>query len=93
MAAVRKRAKIFGAMSGLVDMWTSELAKLREKGQTIWPSSGSSPTNLESSKEGESRTGSLGKSLPTFIRGMRVSAIVLPYSEASISMLVECFSP
>ncbi|KAI5592082.1 hypothetical protein POPTR_004G148100v4 [Populus trichocarpa] len=77
-------------MSGLVDIWTSELSKLREKGQTIW-SSGSSPTNVESSK-GEEGSLRLVKPLPALIRGMRVKSPALTYSEASLSMLINCFS-
>ncbi|CAK7329773.1 unnamed protein product [Dovyalis caffra] len=85
---------LYLAMSGLVDIWTSELAKLREKGQNIW-SSGSSPTDTaESSKvvPGEEGSLRLAKTLPALIRGMRVNSPVLAYSEASLSMLIDCFS-
>ncbi|KAL9391527.1 hypothetical protein Peur_015447 [Populus x canadensis] len=80
-------------MSGLVDIWTRELSKLREKGQTVW-SSGSSPINVESSKvvPGEERSLRLVKPLPALIRGMRVKSPALTYSEASLSMLINCFS-
>ncbi|KAJ6985433.1 hypothetical protein NC653_023400 [Populus alba x Populus x berolinensis] len=71
-------------MSGLVDIWTSKVAKLREKGRTIW-SSGLSPTNIE----GSSR---VANSSPALIRGMRVGSPALVYSEASLSMLMDCFS-
>ena len=77
-------------MSGLVDIWTGELAKLREKGQAVW-SSGSSPTNVESSK-GEEGSLRLVKPLPASIRGMRVKSPALTYSEASLSMLVDCLN-
>ncbi|KAL9391528.1 hypothetical protein Peur_015448 [Populus x canadensis] len=80
-------------MSGLVDIWTGELAKLREKGQAVW-SSGSSPTNAESSKVVPGEEGSLRlvKPLPASIRGMRVKSPALTYSEASLSMLVDCLN-
>ncbi|KAL5855730.1 hypothetical protein ACOSQ4_005532 [Xanthoceras sorbifolium] len=81
-------------MSGLVDRWTSELAKLREKGPTTL-SNGSSPGNGESSQVGpvkEANLFSAGK-LSSFVKEMRVNSLTLPYSEAAVSMLVECFSP
>ncbi|KAL3597285.1 hypothetical protein D5086_008922 [Populus alba] len=53
-----KRFSRYLAMSGLVDIWTGELAKLREKGQAVW-SSGSSPTNVGSSKVVPGEEGSL----------------------------------
>ncbi|KAF3950822.1 hypothetical protein CMV_023473 [Castanea mollissima] len=79
-------------MSGLVDMWTSMMAKLREKGQTMF-SNGSSLTNVESSQrvqakeKEESSTGLV----PDFSRFMRVNSPVVLYSEASVSIL-ECLS-
>nr|POF24602.1 hypothetical protein CFP56_77968 [Quercus suber] len=79
-------------MSGLVDKWTSEMAKLREKGQTMF-SNGSSLTNAESSQrvqtkeKEESSTGLV----PAFSRFMRVNLPVMLYSEASVSIL-ECSS-
>ena len=82
--------KIFLVMSGLVDMCTREMAKLREKGRTMF-SNGSSLTNAESSQrvqakdKEESSTGLF----PAFSRFMRVSSPVVSYSEASVSML-EC---
>ena len=79
-------------MSGLVDKWTSEMAKLREKGQTMF-SNGSSLTNAESSqrvqaKEKEENSTGL---VPAFSRFMRVNSPVVLYSEASVSIL-ECLS-
>ncbi|KAJ6766154.1 hypothetical protein OIU79_022175 [Salix purpurea] len=71
------------AMSGLVDIWSSELAKLRERGQTMG-SSGSSPTNVEGGLR-------LVKSLPAIFRGMRFNSPALTCSEASLSMLIDCF--
>uniref|UniRef100_A0A7N2MYT5 Uncharacterized protein n=1 Tax=Quercus lobata TaxID=97700 RepID=A0A7N2MYT5_QUELO len=81
-------------MSGLVDMWTSMMSKLREKGQTMF-SNGSSLTNAESSqriqaKEKEKEESSTGL-VPAFSRFMRVNSPVVLYSEASVSIL-ECLS-
>ena len=79
-------------MSGLVDMWTSMMSKLRAKGQTMF-SNGSSLTNAESSqriqaKEKEESSAGL---VPAFSRFMRVNSPVVLYSEASVSIL-ECLS-
>ncbi|KAK9291933.1 hypothetical protein L1049_019885 [Liquidambar formosana] len=81
-------------MSGIVDMWTSEVARLREKGRTIF-SSGSSPSTLESSQQQVVRAEkeSLTRSFPGLTRLTGVNSPVLLYSEASVNMLVECFSP
>ena len=84
--------KNFLVMSGLVDMWTSMMSKLREKGQTMF-SNGSSLTNAESSqriqaKEKEESSAGL---VPAFSRFMRVNSPVVLYSEASVSIL-ECLS-
>ena len=79
-------------MSGLVDMWTREMAKLREKGRTMF-SNGSSLTNAESSQrvQAEDKEESSTGLFPAFSRFMRVSSPVVSYSEASVSML-ECLS-
>lgn len=80
-------------MSALVDIWTSELAKMREKGQTNF-SNGSSPANAASSQkiqpiEGGSSTGLV----QAFSQFMRANSPVSPrYSEASVSMVVEYLS-
>ncbi|KAF2305857.1 hypothetical protein GH714_008465 [Hevea brasiliensis] len=78
-------------MSGLVDIWTAELAKLREKGQAIW-SSKSSTTTSEPSKLARSEGANQAESLATLVRGMRVKSSGLAFSEASLSMLIDCFS-
>ena len=73
-------------------VWTSEMAKLREKGQTMF-SNGSSLTNAESSQRvqaKEEEESSIGL-VPAFSRFMRVSSPVVSYSEASVSIL-ECLS-
>lgn len=76
-------------MSAIVLMWATDLAKLREKDQTIWSSS---TTTSESGKLARSEGVSLTESLATFVQGMRVKSSGLPYSEAALSMLVDCFS-
>ena len=79
-------------MSGLVDKWTSEMAKLREKGQTMF-SNGSSLTNAESSQRvqaKEEEESSIGL-VPAFSWFMRVNSPVVLYSEGSDSIL-ECLS-
>ncbi|PON56974.1 hypothetical protein PanWU01x14_177040 [Parasponia andersonii] len=83
-------------MSGLVDMWTTEMAKLKEKGQTLF-SKGSGPSNAGSfdvvkEKEGSSVSASNGLS-SAFSRVMGANSALALCSEASISMIVECSSP
>ncbi|TXG64455.1 hypothetical protein EZV62_011449 [Acer yangbiense] len=81
-------------MSGIVDTWTNEVAKLREKGRTI----GSSPGDDQSSqvglggpaKEGNLLSGKLS-SLIQEMKDKSVKVVSLPYSEASVSMLIDCF--
>ncbi|OAY25460.1 hypothetical protein MANES_17G096700v8 [Manihot esculenta] len=79
-------------MSGIVLMWATDLAKLRKKDQTIWSSNSSSTTTSESGKLARSEGVSLTESLAAFVQGMRVKSSGLPYSEAALSMLVDCFS-
>ncbi|KAL9414965.1 hypothetical protein AB3S75_043271 [Citrus x aurantiifolia] len=79
-------------MSALVDIWTSELAKLREKGLTIWgTSSSTSSSQAVEAKEHSNNFPDAGK-VSAFIREMRPRLLVLPYSEASVSMLIDFFS-
>ena len=80
--------KDFLVMFGLVDMWTSETAKLREKGQTMF-SNGSSLTNAESRQSVQAKQESSIGLVPAFSRFMRVNSPVVLYSEVSVSML-EC---
>lgn len=90
-------------MSGLVDIWTSEVAKLREKGQnfslfsrddasatsTLTPSTNPDEANLEA---GRSPSGwSKSNNLAAIWQAKKIPA--LHYSEVSVSMLVDCFSP
>ncbi|KAL4615592.1 hypothetical protein ACB092_07G137500 [Castanea dentata] len=79
-------------MSGLVDMWTSMMAKLREKGQTMF-SNGSSLTNVESSQRVQAKEKEVSSTglVPDFSRFLRVNSPVVLYSEASVSIL-ECLS-
>ena len=68
------------------------MAKLREKGQTMF-SNGSSLTNAESSQRvqaKEEEESSIGL-VPAFSRFMRVNSLVVLYSEGSDSIL-ECLS-
>jgi hypothetical protein len=79
-------------MSAVVNIWTTEVAKLEEKGQTLH-SNGSSPTNhAESSHKVEPKEEAATGLLQAFSRFKRVNSPVVLYSEASISMLLECLS-
>ena len=81
-------------MSGIVDTWTNEEAKLREKGRTI----GLSPDGDQSrqvdgiTKESNLLSGKLS-SLIQKMKDKSLKLVFLPHSEASVSMLVDCFSP
>ncbi|EOX97201.1 Uncharacterized protein TCM_006290 [Theobroma cacao] len=80
-------------MSALVDIWSNELGKLREKGQTLF-SSDSSPISAESTQVVGSQEKSSTEVARAFVgRVMRVSSTLVPCSEGSVSMLVQCFSP
>ncbi|KAH7835963.1 hypothetical protein Vadar_031501 [Vaccinium darrowii] len=81
-------------MSGLIDMWTEQLAKIRNKGSTDL-TSGSSPTAAESSQvvQPKERSGTLIQWPPSITNALPKISSTLAYSEASLSMLVECFSP
>ncbi|KAE8008435.1 hypothetical protein FH972_004949 [Carpinus fangiana] len=80
-------------MSAVVDIWTRELAKLREKDQSIY-SDGSSPrnNNAESSLKVQAKEeGSTGLVQAFISRFKRANSPMLIYSDASISMLVDSF--
>lgn len=81
-------------MSGLIDMWTEQLAKIRNKGSTDL-ASGSSSTAAESSQvvQPKERSGTLIQWPPNIANALPKISSTLAYSEASLSMLVECFSP
>ncbi|PIA52422.1 hypothetical protein AQUCO_01000353v1 [Aquilegia coerulea] len=71
-------------MSALIDIWTSELAKMREKGETLFPSGSKNPAT---GAEVKSKS-SIFARLFEFKAGSEVV-----YSEATISMILECISP
>ena len=95
-------------MSALVDIWTGELAKLREKGQTIWGNdNGSSHHNIINVVESSSSSSSSSQAVEAkehsnnfldagkvsaFIQAMKSHSLVLPHSEASVSMLIDFFN-
>ncbi|KAL3722467.1 hypothetical protein ACJRO7_034786 [Eucalyptus globulus] len=70
-------------MSGVVDKWTR---KLQERGQAIF-SAGSA------NSASQAEAGSSGWLSPLFSRAKQVKSPNLFRSEASVGMLVECFSP
>ncbi|CAA2990311.1 Hypothetical predicted protein [Olea europaea subsp. europaea] len=75
-------------MSGLVDMWNSELAKLRNKGQD-----GSVKTSHEKEASPDERSSTLRQSA-SLAKAMKDKVqLALKCSEASVSMLVESFCP
>lgn len=79
-------------MSSLVDKCKSEMAKLRQKGQTLFSNNGSgeSSPNAEGNQE-QIKDGRSPGSGSAFGRVMRVKPPL--YSDASVFMIVECFSP
>ncbi|KAM7482556.1 hypothetical protein LguiB_007139 [Lonicera macranthoides] len=81
-------------MSGIVDKWTSELAKLQNKGRTIF-SSGSSPTaQPPEASHVVVHHGAQERSLSSSLGwAQKLNWNLVSYSEASVSMLVECVSP
>ncbi|PWA88689.1 hypothetical protein CTI12_AA117750 [Artemisia annua] len=75
-------------MSGLIDMWTSEANKLRNNNNNnnqVRGSDGSSPSEPQSSN-------SIG-SQALLKRANSPRSVFATYSEASVSMLVDYFSP
>lgn len=81
---------LFLVMSALVDIWTSELAKLREKAnQAI-----SNPANTESSPKVQLQPMEESSTWlsQAFSRFNRVNSSVVLYSEASVSMIVDYLS-
>ncbi|GLT44319.1 hypothetical protein SLA2020_182240 [Shorea laevis] len=75
-------------MSGIIDMWTSELAKLREKGQTLFPS-GSSRASVESAQVAGPQERNSSRLARAFVDRFMQPKL----SEGSVSMLVQWFSP
>ncbi|CAK9150834.1 unnamed protein product [Ilex paraguariensis] len=80
-------------MSGLVDIWTSKVAKLRNnkgEAEATVSSSGSVPTSPGASQVNlEEERSTLGILSPIFAK-LSPAAIC---SDTSVSMLVDCFSP
>lgn len=81
-------------MSGLIDIWTIEANKIRTnkgqgQGQGHGQGQGSSPYELELANNVKSYYSVWSKALLKRIN----SQPFMSYSEASISMLVDCFSP
>ncbi|KAF5448743.1 hypothetical protein F2P56_029248, partial [Juglans regia] len=82
--------RLFLVMSALVDIWTSELAKLREKAsQAI-----SNPANTEPSPKVQLQPMKESSTWlsQAFSRFNRVNSSVVLYSEASVSMIVDYLS-
>lgn len=74
-------------MSNLVNTWTAELAKLREKGRAAF--SGSSRPKAEMEGGGEPQELPLSQAIRIKPRPW----LSLPCTEAAVSMLVDCVSP
>ncbi|GFY89649.1 hypothetical protein Acr_06g0015890 [Actinidia rufa] len=77
-------------MSALVDIWTSELAKMRNGAQTASPS-GPIPAAPESTQVVQAQ----GNGSTTLITSVltKLKSRLSAHSEASLFMLVECCSP
>jgi len=75
-------------MSGLVDIWTNEMSKLREKEkekcqiQNIHSAVSSNSTQQHEASQEKHKTSTVQIFKPRLL-----------FSEASLSMLVECFNP
>ncbi|OMO75268.1 hypothetical protein CCACVL1_16260 [Corchorus capsularis] len=79
-------------MSGIVDKCTREFAKVREKGQTLF-SSGST-RSVESGQVVQPQERSSNGLIQAMVTRVKpVNSTLLPCSEGSVSMLVQCFSP
>ncbi|KAK1275660.1 Serine/threonine-protein kinase TOR [Acorus gramineus] len=83
-----KQATNISTMSSLVDLWTREFARLREKARTAL--GGGEPSGSESQPPKAPPLGIAG--LNQAMRAKPKSSSV-PYSETVVSLLVECFSP
>lgn len=75
-------------MSGLVDIWTNEMSKLREKEKEKCQihqsthTAGSSNSTQHEARQEKNKTSTVQILKPRLL-----------FSEASLSMLVECFNP
>lgn len=77
-------AAYFQIMSALVDIWSRELTKIREKEQSLNSAAQPLQENMDKSSSGFAVVAAklMQFNKPRFL-----------FSEASISMLVECFNP
>nr|BAF63482.1 hypothetical protein [Potamogeton distinctus] len=76
-------------MSGLVDMWTNEVAKLREKSQEFFKRDSTPPTSHVREKQQSSVR------YPVLSQALRIKKQppVTLCSVAAVSMIVDCVSP
>ncbi|CAL1372470.1 unnamed protein product [Linum trigynum] len=86
-------------MSGIIDMWTSEVARLKENGQSIW--SGRYPPSAAENVDESRKTEEGGKWATTtagvtgFVQRLSAGVKLPPAfqcSEASLSMLLDNLS-
>lgn len=85
-------------MAGLVDVWTKKVQNLCNKGRNVWSSESSPDDQLANQVAHNQESGSYkavtAGSLPTGTRFLRVNSPAgFHYSETSVYMVVECFSP
>lgn len=86
-------------MSALVDIWTNELAKLRNNNddngtggsQTLWSSLNNNHAAVHA--DGERRSPATASASAGLVDRFAMKKKKLHCSEASLSMLVHCFSP
>ncbi|KAL5704996.1 hypothetical protein ACHQM5_023348 [Ranunculus cassubicifolius] len=72
-------------MSAVIDMWSSEIEKLREKGESLLPSLSWNPKRIKSkSKSTES---------PVQVASVSPQNSEAVLSESTIFMIMECFTP
>ncbi|ESW03894.1 hypothetical protein PHAVU_011G050200 [Phaseolus vulgaris] len=77
-------------MSALVDIWTRELSKLKEKDETIHSAASIQHESAQSFQEKDLISSGLAE---LAAKHMQVNKPRLLFSEASLSMLLQCFSP
>ncbi|XVF68199.1 hypothetical protein PTKIN_Ptkin10aG0185500 [Pterospermum kingtungense] len=78
-------------MSGLVDKWTTEFSKLREKGQSLFFNS-SSPTS-DTGVQSDQVVQVQAQEKSSITQFMPRKSPLMLCSQDSVSMLVHCFSP
>ncbi|THU71966.1 hypothetical protein C4D60_Mb04t07120 [Musa balbisiana] len=72
-------------MSNLVDTWTAELAKLRDKGRAALSGSSTPRAEAEAERASEPDGRPLSQAIRTKPRSVR-----LPCTEVAVAMLVDC---